>query len=1076
MIGILVAVAVGLCVATFLFVRREEEDDFRSLFETEAADIVLVSTENVEASFLAIETFAASIAAHAKGTGMMWPNVTVEDFASLSTLTMEAAGNGLLQFCPYVSFDDRLGFEEYVRQNMLKQLEESQDFLGTTANLTDVSDVIRYTSEDFQFVVEPYEGSDIQSEYLVVWQSSILIPMFILNNINRVPTTSSVAAQVKLTKSPKVSFFESAVNGTEAQVIQPIFQDNYSEDDADKREVVGVLWMLSDWDQFFSNILTRHQVGPRIVLESSCGFVVTYDITGPEAVSVGFGDYHDPKYDGMEISSDFFSFDDNSEDYDDTICLDHITLRIYPTDDLKDSVLTSKPYIYAGGVALIFLCTCLMFLVYDWTVRLRQNKVMDRIAAQDKIVSNLFPETIRDRLYGNDNEGGMRSSLDQSSHSASKDPSDFQNVSNPRVYGGKPIADLFLETTVLFADISGFTAWSSAREPSQVFILLENVYGAFDRISHRHNVFKIETVGDCYVAVTGLPVPNKKHCVAMAKFARDCVRKMAAITTKMEIVLGPDTGDLGIRIGIHSGQVTAGVLRGERSRFQLFGDTVNVAARMESSGQSGKIQMSEVSAELLKNSGYSKWVNPRGDVLVRGKGAMRTYWLETHEDSEKRHVISDSNDAATMNTSMVGVPLTKPVNSDEDAEDTERGSDEQDDEDYETSLKMSKTQRLVAWNSEILRSLLKRILAARIKQTGGSLRSCELSILQHEMTVLEEFEEIIKLPKLTLNDLKRRKDPKDIMLDDHVVEQLQHLISQISRLYRDNSFHSFEHASHVTASVAKLLSRIVTSDSTQQTSGPSDIDETDLARHSYGITSDPLTQFAVVFSAIIHDVDHQGVPNAELVRENDPLVDRYKGKSLAEQNSVDLAWEILMRPEYSDLRACIYADESELKRFRQLVVNMVMATDIADKELGALRKARWNKAFDPRPDQHDSGDLIMNRKATIVLEHLIQASDVSHTMQHWHVYIKWNQMFFNECYKAWKEGRAEKDPSLGWYEGEIGFFNFYIVPLAKKLDSCGVFGVSSHEYLNYAKANLEEWTRTGNTLVQNFVKDYNEGV
>eukprot|EP00980_Cylindrotheca_fusiformis_P002795 scaffold667_cov117-Cylindrotheca_fusiformis.AAC.12 len=106
-------------------------------------------------------------------------------------------------------------------------------------------------------------------------------------------------------------------------------------------------------------------------------------------------------------------------------------------------------------------------------------------------------------------------------------------------------------------------------------------------------------------------------------------------------------------------------------------------------------------------------------------------------------------------------------------------------------------------------------------------------------------------------------------------------------------------------------------------------------RHGYVITSDPLTQFAVVFSAVIHDVDHPGVPNAQLVKEKTRNAEIYK-KSVAEQNSVELAWDLLMSHEYSALRACIYQTESDLRRFRQLVVNTVMATvmatDIADKE------------------------------------------------------------------------------------------------------------------------------------------------
>lgn len=86
---------------------------------------------------------------------------------------------------------------------------------------------------------------------------------------------------------------------------------------------------------------------------------------------------------------------------------------------------------------------------------------------------------------------------------------------------------------------------------------------------------KVETVGDCYVSVCGLPDPRKDHAVVMARFARDCLYRMEKALKKLEVMLGPETTELGMRVGIHSGPVTAGVLRGERSRFQLFGDTVS---------------------------------------------------------------------------------------------------------------------------------------------------------------------------------------------------------------------------------------------------------------------------------------------------------------------------------------------------------------------------------------------------------------------------------------------------------------------------------------------------------------------
>ena len=99
------------------------------------------------------------------------------------------------------------------------------------------------------------------------------------------------------------------------------------------------------------------------------------------------------------------------------------------------------------------------------------------------------------------------------------------------------------------------------------------------------------------------------------------------------------------------------------------------------------------------------------------------------------------------------------------------------------------------------------------------------------------------------------------------------------------------------------------------------------------------------------------------------------------------------------------------------------------------------------------------------IEHVLQASDVAHTMQHWHVYTKWNEKLYEEMYLAYKNGRAEKDPSEGWYGGELWFFDNYVIPLAKKLESCGVFGVSSDEYLSYALANRDEWEKKGKDIV-----------
>merc|ERR1712226_498123 len=107
-----------------------------------------------------------------------------------------------------------------------------------------------------------------------------------------------------------------------------------------------------------------------------------------------------------------------------------------------------------------------------------------------------------------------------------------------------------------------------------------------------------------------------------------------------------------------------------------------------------------------------------------------------------------------------------------------------------------------------------------------------------------------------------------------------------------------------------------------------------------------------------------------------------------------------------NFRRAIYSTKAELKRFRQLVVNTILATDIMDKELKTLRNARWDHAFSELANTKQERLIdSTNRKATIVIEHLIQASDIAHTMQHWQVYRKWNARLFQEMYRAFKEGR-----------------------------------------------------------------------
>ena len=180
-----------------------------------------------------------------------------------------------------------------------------------------------------------------------------------------------------------------------------------------------------------------------------------------------------------------------------------------------------------------------------------------------------------------------------------------------------------------------------------------------------------------------------------------------------------------------------------------------------------------------------------------------------------------------------------------------------------------------------------------------------------------------------------------------------------------------------------------------------------------------------------------------------------------------------MEPAYEDLRMCIYTSQAELYRFRQIVVNAVIATDFFDEELKARRLRRWEEAFPPNVKggnrrRESISDDDANKKAALVIEYLIQASDISHTMQHWNVYVKWNKRLFMERYDAFKSGKSSSDPSTDWYQNELEFFDDYVIPLAQKLIDCEVFGAASEEGLMYATANRRGWASKGRDMVKEY--------
>ncbi|KAL3089465.1 hypothetical protein niasHT_029176 [Heterodera trifolii] len=193
---------------------------------------------------------------------------------------------------------------------------------------------------------------------------------------------------------------------------------------------------------------------------------------------------------------------------------------------------------------------------------------------------------------------------------------------------GNPVqAESYDCVTIYFSDIVGFTSLSALSSPMQVVTLLNDLYLAFDGVVDNFQVYKVETIGDAYMVVSGLPERTTDHASQIAQMALALLHKVKNFTIRHR-----PNEQLKLRIGIHSGSVVAGVVGSKMPRYCLFGDTVNTSSRMESNGLPLRIHVSSITKELLGQD-HDFHLELRGEVEMKGKGKQTTYWLKGYKDT-----------------------------------------------------------------------------------------------------------------------------------------------------------------------------------------------------------------------------------------------------------------------------------------------------------------------------------------------------------------------------------------------------------------------------------------------------------
>jgi len=603
------------------------------------------------------------------------------------------------------------------------------------------------------------------------------------------------------------------------------------------------------------------------------------------------------------------------------------------------------------------------------------------------------------------------------------------------------VVELYSQATIFFCDVVNYSSLRDKLSPVEVMKLLNEIYSSFDEIVEKYGIYKVETIGDSYMAVAGAtdkmyPQESAEKIALLAIDVVKCVENFKS----------SDEDKISVRCGISSGPVIAGVVGSDMPRYCFFGDTVHTASRMESSSKEMCIQCSSTTYDLLNDApNYSFHFQERTKSIryecPSTKDCSQTFWI---------------NDASNrMRSSLRATP------------DIENGD-------------MIQGLLEQPWNK-----------VGKSKETLLPISLGQSFMTSHVAAILEG----------RMNLVLQDRNPS-LQLSELVRSQIRDFVSEIIARYNKVEYHSFEHAFHVTISMNSLVETLAKAGKRSEpaTEGIyTDISHDYFMQFMLGFSAlihdvCHLGMSNKMLESLDHDVTKKfdgSTAERNSIHVTIEILNKTKYRQFREvifptiqdkiMFSKILFWSILC----TDIAT---SDRLNKCKDRFNAINSYIECLSMNQEQEDKFDPNLCPAIDYIDDLHDLLDLsntqleeskenfIINKsnlERCVVSEHLMQVADVAHLTQDWETFLKWNLRLYKELMECHKKDLMP-DPSNNWAPGQIGFFSGYVIPLAERTEKC-IGKIKGLSLAHYAQLNKARWETEGERISEIFINGVEKG-